>query len=112
VNRPLRILFVCSRNRLRSPTAEAVFASSNGVQVLSAGTASDADERVSLDLVEWADLIVTMEARHRRQLVKRFGSELQDTRVVVLSIPDDYAFMDPALVELLRQRVTPLLPGR
>lgn len=112
MNRPLRILFVCSRNRLRSPTAEAIFASSPGVEVLSAGTASDAEERVSLELVEWADLIVAMEARHRRQLARTFGAELRDTRVVVLGIPDDYAYMDPVLIDLLRQRVTPLLPGR
>ncbi|GAB5536159.1 MAG: low molecular weight protein tyrosine phosphatase family protein [Rubricoccaceae bacterium] len=110
MKRPYRVLFVCSRNRLRSPTAEAVFASSKGVQVVSAGTARDAEERVSLDLVEWADLIVAMEARHRRQLVKRFGSELRDTQIAVLGIPDDYTFMDPDLVTLLRQRVTPLLP--
>ena len=112
MNRPFRVLFVCSRNRLRSPTAEAIFASAPDVEVLSAGTASDADERISLDLVEWADLIAAMEARHRRQLVKAFGSTLRDTRIVALGIPDDYAFMDPALVELLRQRVTPLLPGQ
>ncbi|MEO0558173.1 MAG: phosphotyrosine protein phosphatase [Bacteroidota bacterium] len=110
-SRPVRVLFVCSRNRLRSPTAEAVFASAPGVEALSAGTAPDAEERVSLDLVEWADLIVAMEARHRRQLVNTFGSELRDTRTVALGIPDDYGFMDPALVDLLRQRVTPLLPG-
>ena len=112
MSRPFRILFVCSRNRLRSPTAEAIFAHSEGVEVLSAGTASDAEERISLELVEWADLIVAMEARHRLQLVTLFGSELRATRIAVLGIPDDYAFMDPTLVDLLRQRVTPLLPGR
>lgn len=112
MSRPLRILFVCSRNRLRSPTAEAVFASSPGVEVRSAGTAPDAEERISLDLVEWADLIVAMEAQHRRQLVKAFGSQLRDTQIAVLGIPDVYAFMAPTLVDLLRQRVTPLLPGR
>lgn len=111
MSRPFRVLFVCSRNRLRSPTAEAVFAGAPGVEALSAGTAPDAAERVSLDLVEWADLIVAMEARHRRQLVRHFGQVLGDTRIVVLGIPDDYVFMDPDLVDLLRQRVTPLLPG-
>lgn len=112
MSRPFRILFVCSRNRRRSPTAEAVFASSPGVEALSAGTALDAEARLSLEMVEWADLIVAMEARHRRQLVQQFGSALRDTRTVVLGIPDNYDFMAPALVNLLRQRVTPLLPGR
>ena len=99
---PLRVLFVCSRNRLRSPTAEAVVADWPGVTAVSAGTAPDADARVSLDLVEWADVVVAFEPRHRRRLAAMFGPTLRDTRVVVLGIPDDYGFMDPALVEALR----------
>ena len=104
---PLRVLFVCSRNRLRSPTAEAVVAGWPGVAALSAGTAPDAEARVSLDLVEWADVVVAFEPRHRRRLAAQFGEALRDTRVVVLGIPDDFAFMDPGLVDTLRQR----LPG-
>ncbi len=101
----MRVLFVCSRNRLRSPTAERVFAATSGVEALSAGTAPDADARVSLDLVEWADLIVCMEARHARALRRDFGPHLADVEIVTLGIPDDYALMDPALVALLRQRL-------
>ena len=108
--RPFRILFVCSRNRLRSPTAEAVAASWPGVEAISAGTAPDADARVSADLLAWADLVAVMEARHRRHLTRHFGRLMRDQRVVVLGIPDDYALMDPALVELVTARVRPLLP--
>lgn len=107
---PLRVLFVCSGNRLRSPTAEAVFADWPGVAALSAGTAPDADLRVSADLVEWADLVVAFEGRHRRHLRRTFGPFLGGTRVVVLGVPDEFALMDPALVRLLRDRVGPLLP--
>lgn len=101
----MRVLFVCSRNRLRSPTAERVAAAMDGVEALSAGTAPDADCRVSLDLVEWADRIVCMEPRHARALRRDFAPHLADTPVTTLGIPDDYAFMDPALVRLLRQRL-------
>lgn len=104
---PLRVLFVCSRNRLRSPTAEAVVADWPGVEALSAGTAPDAEAPVSADLVAWADVVVAFESRHRRRLQSAFGPLLRDRRLVVLGVPDDYAFMDPALVRLLRQR----LPG-
>ena len=38
------LLFLCSRNRLRSPTAERVFADWPGVETASAGLAPDADE--------------------------------------------------------------------
>ena len=97
----MRVLFVCSRNRRRSPTAERVAAEASGVEALSAGTAPDADLRVSLDLIQWADLICAMEARHARALRRDFGPHLGGTRVVTLGIPDDYAFMDPALVALI-----------
>ena len=36
--RPLRVVFVCTQNKLRSPTAEAVFSRHPGWQVASAGT--------------------------------------------------------------------------
>ena len=106
---PFRILFVCSRNRLRSPTAEAVVARWPNVEAISAGTAPDAEVRVSGDLIDWADLVAVMETRHQKRLVRDFGPLLRDTRLVVLGIPDDYAFMDPRLVDLVTVRVAPLL---
>lgn len=107
MERPVRVLFVCSRNRRRSPTAEAVASAWPGVEAVSAGTAPDAEARVSGDLIRWADRIVVMEPRHRRRLASAFGELLRDAHVTVLGIPDDYAFMDPELVHRLRQR----LPG-
>ena len=106
---PVRVLFVCSRNKLRSPTAEAVVADWPGVQALSAGTAPDAEARVSRDLVEWADVVVAFEPRHRRRLAAEFGALLRDTRVVVLGIPDDFGFMNPARVATLRRRLPDVL---
>ena len=50
-----------------------------------------------------------MQGRHRRLLRQRFGSLLQDKRVVCVDIKDDYEFMDDALVALLLERVPPLL---
>ena len=107
MSRPLRVLFVCSRNRLRSRTAEAVVAHWPGVEALSAGTAPDAEAPVSADLVVWADVVVALEARHRRRLAT-FGDALRGTRLVVLGVPDDYALHDPALVALLERRLPPL----
>ena len=48
----MRVLFVCSQNLLRSPTAEVVFAQYEGLVVLSAGTGADAATPVSADLIE------------------------------------------------------------
>jgi len=105
----LRVLFVCSRNRLRSPTAEQVFAALDGVETASAGLAPDADNPMTAELAEWADVIFVMENVHRTRLQRRFGRWLKRARLVCLDIPDDYGFMDEALVKLLKDRVGPKL---
>ena len=99
------VLFVCSRNRLRSPTAEQVFANRAGIEVSSAGTDNDADNPLTADLVSWADIIFVMERAHRRKVQRRFAQQLHSARIICLDIPDNYRFMDPALVALLQARV-------
>jgi len=102
-----RILFLCSQNKLRSPTAEAVFANHPKVEVDSAGLNNDAEVPLSEEQVEWADLILLMEKEHRNRLNRKFGKALGGKRVVVLNIPDDYEYMDPALIQLLKQKCAP-----
>jgi len=103
-----RVLFVCSQNKLRSPTAEQVFAAWPGLEVDSAGTNHDAENPLTGELVEWADVIFVMERTHRSKLSKRFKRHLK-ARVICLNIPDDYDFMDPGLVVLLKARAGPHL---
>ncbi len=105
----LTALFICSRNRLRSPTAERVFFGTPGLEVRSAGTERDADNPVSSDDVDWAEVIFVMELRHKKRLQQMFGRQLAQKQIVVLGIPDDYEFMQPELVELLTRKVTPYL---
>jgi predicted protein tyrosine phosphatase len=100
-----RLLFVCARNRLRSPAAEAIFASIDGIEVSSAGTAPDAECAVSGDLIEWADELFVMEKRQLKVLRERFGKLLEEKRVVCLSIPDRYAYMQVELVEDLKAKM-------
>lgn len=100
-----RALFICSRNRLRSPTAERLFASWPGVESDSAGLAADAEVALSAEQLEWAELIFVMEPVHRRRLQQRFAPWLRGKRVICLDIPDDYDFMQTELVELLRRKV-------
>ena len=99
------ILFVCTRNRLRSPTAEQVFASYSGVEVGSAGTLYGCPNPLTHELVEWSDLIVVMGRAQRAEIQRRFRRSLKATRIVCLDVPDVYAFMDPALVDLLERRM-------
>ncbi len=105
-----KVLFVCSQNRLRSPTAEQVFASHPGIETASAGTNNDAETPLTTELVQWADIIFVMEKQHRNKLQKRFRSALRTARIICLDIPDDYDFMDEGLVRLLLAKVSRHLP--
>jgi predicted protein tyrosine phosphatase len=105
-----RILFVCARNRLRSPTAEAVFAECPGVEVDSAGLNDDADVPLCPEQIEWADLILVMEKSHRTKLARKFRRYLGGKRIGVLEIPDRFDYMDPELVELIKRRCARFIP--
>jgi predicted protein tyrosine phosphatase len=100
-----RLLFVCSANKLRSPTAEQVFSTWPDVDVDSAGLNASADVQLSTEQVDWADIIFVMEKAHRKKLSAKFRKHLNGKRIVCLDIPDDYDFMDPVLVQLLEARV-------
>lgn len=106
-----RILFVCSQNRLRSPTAEQVFADWPGIECSSAGTNHDAENPLSAELVAWAEIIFVMEKAHRNKLRAEYSAVLKDKRLIVLDIPDDYDIMDPELVRLLKNKVPRFLPS-
>ena len=105
MSRPRRLLFVCSQNRLRSPTAEAVCQCIEGIEATSAGTNNDAEQPLTGDLVEWADTIIVMEKHHRNRVSKKFREQLKGKHLVVLGIPDEYEYMQPELVSLLKARL-------
>jgi len=105
----VKLLFLCSRNHWRSPTAEAVYQNDPRVQVRSAGVSSAARTRVSEKLLRWADLVCVMEHWQKKRLREDFPQVCGDLQIEVLDISDDYEFMDPALMELIQERVEPLL---
>jgi predicted protein tyrosine phosphatase len=107
----MNLLFVCSENRLRSPTGEEVFSQYEGIQAIGCGTNSDAETVVSGDLIEWADIVFVMERSHRNKVSKKFKGQLKGKKLVCLDIPDEYDRMDPVLVRLLENRVMRHLPG-
>lgn len=107
----MNVLFVCSRNKWRSRTAETLFRNHPEHQVRSAGTEPEARIRVSEGLVSWAELIFVMEKKHRTRLREAFPSAMQGKELVILEIPDDYEYMDPELVQMLEASVRPYLDG-
>lgn len=106
-----KVLFVCGKNKWRSPTAEQVFAESAGIECTSAGVNHDADNPLTPELIEWADLIFVMEREHKAKLSAKYKESLLGVRVVCLNIPDKYKYMDPVLVKLLKSKVTRFLPN-
>ncbi len=101
-----RILFVCYQNRRRSATAERLFCKREGLDVRSAGIGPEALVRVNARMLEWADAIFVMEDAHGRALERMFPGHTALKRIISLDIPDEYAFLDPELIDLLNSRVT------
>ncbi|MFC0350109.1 low molecular weight protein tyrosine phosphatase family protein [Undibacterium danionis] len=100
-----RALFICTQNRLRSPTAEQIFASWPDVETDSAGLGNDANTPLSSEQIAWANIIFVMEKTHRSKLSKKFRPYLSNKRIICLDIPDDYEFMDPVLISILKVKV-------
>lgn len=107
----LKVLFVCAQNRLRSPTAEQVFAQCPGLETASAGINRDASVPVSPELLAWADLVFVMERRQHFKLSRKFRRQLRGKRIICLDIPDEFEYMDEDLIRLLRTRVPRHLPA-
>src|SRR5690349_11840066 len=105
----MNILFVCSRNNWRSPTAEAIYKDRQDIKVRSAGTEPSARIRVSANSIVWADIIFAMEKGHKQRLLENFPKEMNGKQVIILDIEDEYEFMDQELIDMLRISVEPYL---
>jgi predicted protein tyrosine phosphatase len=101
-----KLLFVCSRNQWRSPTAEALFKDHPLYEARSAGTENGARIKLTAGHVGWADTIFCMEKSHAARVTERFASELGDKPLIILRIPDDFEFMDPVLIDLLKTELS------
>lgn len=102
-------LFVCSLGRMRSLTAEHVFATRDDLRVAAAGVDARAEHPVTAALLQWADVVFVMEDVHRSRLAEKFPDVLQGRQIVSLGIPDRYEYMDPQLVRLLKVKVAKVL---
>jgi len=105
----MKVLFVCTANKLRSPTAEDLFKDLAGFEVLSAGTDAGAPRPLTKELVASADLIFAMETHHRERIRKKYKQRPADNRIITLHIPDEYERGDPVLIALLKERAEPRL---
>jgi predicted protein tyrosine phosphatase len=103
--RKIRVLFICTGNRDRSPTAANVFRNHPDLEVSSAGTSPYAATSVSCELLRWADVIAFMEAHHEQYVRDTWADCMAGKETVCLNIADEYSYMHPDLQDLIRHRM-------
>jgi predicted protein tyrosine phosphatase len=96
------LLFVCSKNQWRSPTAELLFKNHPLHAARSAGTSNKARIKVNQKMIDWADVIFLMERKHQQRLKMLFAVTLDQKPLIVLDIEDNYPYNDPELIEILK----------
>ena len=104
-----QLLFICSRNQWRSPTAAALFKHSQSYIAKSAGTSDKARIKLTANLINWADQIFVMEKRHGAIIKQNYPDLIKDRSIITLNISDDYQYMDPELIEILESRLAEYL---
>lgn len=93
-----KILFVCTKNQRRGPTAEKTWNRRAGVSAKSAGLSLLCRQPLSVKIIRWAEYIVVMEERHKRRLEEEFARAIADKKLYVLNITEGQKFMAPELV--------------
>jgi predicted protein tyrosine phosphatase len=96
------LLFICSKNQWRSPTAELLFKNNPLHEAKSAGTSEKARIKINHKLIEWATVVFVMERKHKEIIKQNFQAAIKDKQIVVLNIADDYSFGDEELVNILK----------
>ena len=97
------LLFVCGRNKWRSPTAEAIYQKDPRIAVRSAGVSTKSRRQVSEKDLDWADLVLVMERKYKARILQTFRVRAKLPRIVSLDIPDEYERMDHELIVLIRK---------
>ena len=105
----MNILFVCSKNKWRSRTAETIFKDAAAHNVKSAGTDEGARVKLNEKHLIWADIIFVMENKHRQIIKQKFYENFDADKIIVLDIPDEYQYMDEELILSIKTAVTPYL---
>lgn len=102
----MRLLFICSQNKIRSLTAEHMLQGVPGYSVKSAGTEPRSRIRVNEGHIGWADIIFVMEKKHLRILEDNFQETLNGKRLICLNIPDEFIYMEPDLIDELKAGIS------
>lgn len=106
-----KLLFVCSANMMRSPTAEDLFKDSLLYEAKSAGILPMSVVRITQSHIDWADRIFPMSEKedgHLTYIKKHFN--IEGKAVEVLNIPNIYPQRgNQKLVRVLRKKLKQFL---
>lgn len=96
---------MCTVNYIRSATAHEIYRDDARFEVQSAGISTLARQPLTPELLAWADTIIVMENHHRQYIRRHFPAAYRQKRIRCLDLPDDYLYLEPQLIEVLRERV-------
>jgi len=93
---------------MRSATANTIFDHDDRFETRSAGTDKSATTPLTKELLDWASTILVMEKIHRNYIRTHYPDIYNNKKIVCMYIPDDYDFMQPELISILKDRVDEL----
>lgn len=99
-----KVLCVCSAGLLRSPTTANVLHKEFGYNTRAVGVdTGHALIPITNVLCYWADEIVVMEYDHKNKVEQMLRDMAwgNDKKIICLNIPDEYAYMDKALQNMI-----------
>jgi predicted protein tyrosine phosphatase len=105
------ILFVCGRNKWRSPTAETIYKKNQSINVKSAGVSSKSKHQISAKDIEWADIILVMEKEYKSFILGKFRN-LNLPQIFDLNIPDEYEYMNEELIDIIKKETDYILKNK
>ncbi len=102
---PLHILFVCGESKRRSATAEKIFTTDRRMTVRAVGLGETVPRRIRDEDLCWAHLVLAMERKYIVRIRTAFRHLDELPPIMELGIPDKFIFMNPTLIERLREGV-------
>jgi predicted protein tyrosine phosphatase len=105
----LRVLFVCTQNKVRSLTAEHLYRGRPDLEVKSAGTANFAKNQFTKELLEWSEVVFVFDDSQLEFIGQKFGPAALGRPVVCLGLPDVFTYKSDPLVVKLVAKLDPYL---
>ena len=105
----LRVLFVCTQNKVRSLTAEHLYRVRQDLDVRSCGTAAFAKNQLTEEVMKWADMVFIFDELQAEAIEKKFGKDAFGKEIISLGLADVYQYKSEALVLKLTAKIEPYL---